>query len=431
VKRLLLFGLFLIVAALACTIGDVLPPTSTLPVITIPPSGGTLPGITPDLASDPSVCTTAPKSVALIVDPSLYGGISANLTQFEVDLCAAGYRIIEYLSDFANPDEVRNYLINLYNTETSQPLAGFFLIGDIPHAYQWVTLTSANPSIPDLNEEVISYQFYSDLNGSFGQSPSYTSPGGHSYSYDLHSGDLNWEIWVGVLPLYKGDIALTIDAINRYFQKNHTYRTGGYSLPRAFLQINEHRTATTPAEHTSAMNDMTSGQYAWTPFSSDPTAQIYFNSTSAGLTVEQGYTALSNGVADFTVGDAHGYWGGHGLLDIAWAESNPIQTIFFWSNGCAVGNLDQPDNFLTSVLYSPTSLVLLAKGTTNDSGGMGTNSDGFFGHNIATALSAGASLGDAVLAHVNVPLISPWSSSREFHTATTILLGDPTLILPP
>jgi hypothetical protein len=383
------------------------------------------------MASDPSGCITAPKSVAIIVDPSLYGGISVNLTQFEVNLCSAGYRIIEYLSDFTNPDEVRSYLINLHITETSQPLVGVFLIGDIPHAYQWVTLTSTNPSIPDLNEEAISYQFYTDLNGSFGQSPTYTSPGGQTYSYDLHSGDLNWEIWVGVLPLYKGDPALTIEAINRYFQKNHAFRTGGYSLPRALLLINEHRTATTAAEHTNAMNDMISGQSAWTPFSNNPTAQFYFNSSTAGLTVNQGYTALSSGTADFTVGDAHGYWGGHGLLDIAWAESNPIQTIFFWSNGCAVGNLDQPDNFLTSVLYSPTSLVLLAKGTTNDSGGMGTNSDGFFGHNIATTLSSGTSLGDSVLAHVNVPLINPWSSSREFHYATTIILGDPSLVLPP
>ena len=52
------------------------------------------------------------------------------------------------------------------------------------------------------------------------------------------------------------------------------------------------------------------------------------------------------------------------------------------------GDLDHADNFLTSTLYSPTSDVLIAKGTTNDSGGMGNNSNGFFGHNIATALAA-------------------------------------------
>jgi hypothetical protein len=62
---------------------------------------------------------------------------------------------------------------------------------------------------------------------------------------------------------------------------------------------------------------------------------------------------------------------------------------------------------------------------------MGTNSDGFFGHNIATALDAGASIGDAVVGHVNVPLVYPWDGSREFHFATPVLLGDPTLRLRP
>src|SRR5262249_17810381 len=148
-----------------------------------------------------------------------------------------------------------------------------------------------------------------------------------------------------------------------------------------------------------------------------------------GLTVDRGYADLSAGVADFTDLDAHGYWGASGKIDIAWVEKNPVRTAFFWSNGCAVGNLDYPDNFLTSSLYSPTSMVLVAKGTTNNSGGMGTNENGYFGRNIATALAAGESLGSALLDHVNVPLISPWSIDREFYGATTVVLGDPTLKL--
>jgi hypothetical protein len=134
-------------------------------------------------------------------------------------------------------------------------------------------------------------------------------------------------------------------------------------------------------------------------------------------------------LADFTVLDAHGYWGASGRLDINWVESHPVNTTFLWSNGCAIGNLDYPDNFLTSALYSPTSAVLVAKGTTNDSGGMGNNQNGFFGHNIATAMSAGTSLGQSIVNHVNVPLVYPWSESREFHFASAVVLGDPTLSL--
>jgi hypothetical protein len=247
----------------------------------------------------------------------------------------------------------------------------------------------------------------------------------------LHTGNVDWEIWIGVLPMYKGEHALSIEALNAYFIKNHAYRIGDYVIPRAFLHISEHFSASTMSEHNQILTAMRSGTYAWTPFSLDPTALLDFDSPPGGISVADGYANLSAGMADFTVGDAHGYWGAHGSLDIAWVESNPIRTVFFWSNGCSVGNLDFADNFLTSVAYSPTSLVLVAKGTTNNSGGMGTNSLGFFGHNIATAMAGGSSFGDAILSHVNVPLIHPWADSREFHFATVVVIGDPTLVLHP
>lgn len=172
---------------------------------------------------------------------------------------------------------------------------------------------------------------------------------------------------------------------------------------------------------------MQEGPYSWTPFSNASTARLYFDSPPGGLSVAQGYADLSAGLADFTDTDTHGNWFQSGQIDISWVESNPVQTVFFWSNGCSIGNLDYPINFMTSILYSPTSMVLVGKGTTNDSGGMGTNQNGFFGHNIATALESGTNFGQAVLSHVNVPLVWPWSDSQEFHFATPIFFGDPTL----
>jgi hypothetical protein len=73
--------------------------------------------------------------------------------------------------------------------------------------------------------------------------------------------------------------------------------------------------------------------------------------------------------------------------------------------------------------------VLVAKGTTNNSGGMGNNRNGFYGRNVATALSQGDGFGAAIRSHVNVPLIYPWNEDREFHFATSVVLGDPTLKL--
>ncbi len=372
------------------------------------------------------VCNPGSRIVALIVDPRLREGIRAGLLQFEIDLCQEGYSVLIHTHAYTSAADLRAYLSRLY-TSSGGLLAGSILIGEMPYAYQWVTLHSSNPALDPLEEEVISYQYYADLDGIFDRSPGYSSPAGHLESYDLHQGEVGWEQWIGVLPMYRDDYAFSVGAINAYFDKNHLYRTEGYEVANAFMVISEHASATSLIEHDQVLEDMRSGTYAWTPFSLEPDASFYFDSSAVGMTADDGYVRMSEGAADFVVGQAHGFWGGHGSLDIDWVDSHPIRTVFFWSDGCAVGNLDYPENFLTSVLYGSYSSVLLAKGTTNNSGGLGTNGDGYYGHNIATAMTDGASLGDALLRHVNVPLIDPWSESREFHFATAILLGDPTL----
>ena len=366
----------------------------------------------------PSGC--GQRSVAIVVEPTLLASIRTGLSQFEADLCTAEYNTIEHMAGFANPSELRTYLQGLHG-EPDRNLAGAILIGDIPHAYQWVTLSHGS-------EEAISFQYYADLDGTFAKSAGYVSPGGHVYSYDQHLGDVGWEIWVGVLPRYKGDPEQTTAAINRYFAKNHDFRTRRLLRPKVFLQISEHFHAATMGEHSFFLVAMRSGTYSWTPFSDAAGALLYFDSPPGGLSVDQGYNDMQNGMADFTVTDTHGSWETSGELTIDSVENNPVQTLFFWGNGCAIGDLDHADNFLTSVLYSPTSDVLVAKGTSNNSGGMGNNLNGFFGHNIATALAAETAYGDAIISHVNVPLIEPWSASREFHFGTVVILGDPTLL---
>ncbi len=309
--------------------------------------------------------------------------------------------------------------------QPKQKLVGAILIGDTPRAYQFVTLNGVQPS----SEELISFQYYTDLNGKFEASPKYQSPGKHPFSFDIHGGEMNWEIWIGLLPIYKGDVTKTIDAINRYFAKNHAYRIGQSILPRAFMEISEHQKSTSSAQDAQTLGFMKSGQYTWGPFASASNTRFYFDTATPSLSLTQGYADLSAGVVDFAVQEAHGSYRTSGQLTINWVETKPVRTFFFWSDGCATGNLAYADNFLTAVLYSPTSEVLVARGTTNDSGGMGTNQNGFFGTNIATAMSRKQSFGEAILYHVNVPLIDPWAKSREFHFATLITLGDPTLRL--
>jgi hypothetical protein len=372
-------------------------------------------------------CPTASMGVAILIrDPDLLVGIKESLNRFESDLCADGYAVKRMTSTgkLQSPKRVRRKLRRLYR-KTEGRLAGAILIGDVPHAYQQVVLRFSDGS--ELVEEVISMQYYADLDGKFSMSPDYVSAGGHDFSFDQHRGQIDSEIWVGVLPMYGSDSEKTIAALNRYFAKNHQYRVGQYTLPRAFAQISEHLKAKNREEYELFRSALRNGPYSWQPFSNSEEALFYFDSSSPRRRAFKGYRKMTRGVADFTVGSAHGWWKAHGQISASWVERHDVRTAFFWSNGCAVGNIDQPGNFLTELLYSPRSLVVIARGTTNNSGGMGSNEDGFFGRNIATALSEGKSFGDAILSHVNVPLVWPWSESREFHIATSIVLGDPTL----
>jgi hypothetical protein len=136
-----------------------------------------------------------------------------------------------------------------------------------PRAYQWVTSRSSNPSFPATSDEVISYQYYSDLDGVFDSSPTYRFPWRPQLVLRSAHGEVNWEIWTSVLPLYRDSVGLTIQALNRYFAKNLAYRTTPRTIPRAFLQVSEHWDAKTLAEQETFMAQMRDGQFSWTPFS--------------------------------------------------------------------------------------------------------------------------------------------------------------------
>jgi hypothetical protein len=433
-KRIVAWVLWLAGVGLACNLTPGIPqPGTGSPASNTAASAGEFPTATITLTPEtPTVlpsherflCEGQPTVVALLVDPGLANAVRTGLDQFESDLCADAYSVVERTLDFGSAPEVRAYLADLYK-RTAQTLEGAIFIGSVPFVYQSIQAASSKQDATTPAQEVISFQYYSDLDGEFSASPGHRSPGQNEFSFDLHSGKVDWEIWTGILPFYRGEEAQTVDALNRYFEKNHRYRTGQYTIPEAFLLIGEHFTAKTADEQANLMNILRSGSYSWTPLSNSPTARIYF--TGPTLSVEDGYDDLSAGAADITVTETHGDYTMSGRINIVWVESRPVRTILFWTDGCSVGNLDHPENFLTSIVYSTTSEVLVAKGSTNDSGGLGSNQEGFYGHNIAVRLVAGKNLGQAILGHVNVPLISPWAESREFHFSMLILLGDPTL----
>jgi hypothetical protein len=385
----------------------------------------------PEAPIEQEACgAAAAHGVVLLVDPELRPGIYDRLMRFEADLCAAGYFVYERRSGFSTPPELRAYLTDL-RTRTREKLEGAYFVGSFPFAYQFVTAHSLNPKFPDTNEEVVSLQYYEDLDGVFSRSPGYASRGGHEYSYDRHSGAIDWELWTSVLPRAKGPLTATVDGINRYLDRNHAFRTGQLLLPDSFLFISELNPATTQTVYDTTMESLAKGEYAWTPLSNRSDARIYIDSVKPPLSASEGYERLTEGVADVTVLQAHGSSESSGQIDTTWVKSHSVRTFLLWSDACATAYLERPDNFMTTVLYSAESSVLVAKGSSNNASGLGNNKNGFYGHNIATAIVSGGALGEAVVAHVNTPLLSAWSDYREFLFAPPVLLGDPTIRLRP
>src|SRR5262245_23784289 len=82
-------------------------------------------------AEESQACIQTDHPIVIVVDPFVVGGIRRGLDQFESDLCDEGYGVIEKLSDFATPPQVRAYLTELHSRVQ---LIGAIFIGYVPHA---------------------------------------------------------------------------------------------------------------------------------------------------------------------------------------------------------------------------------------------------------------------------------------------------------
>lgn len=394
------------------------------------PSETALPAPTPT----PFACQEYQRSVALLVEELYLAPLAPELEQFSRDLCRDGYRAIITPAGFSTPQEVRAYLQELYFQETSETLAGAILIGDIPYPYLQIRIDFLTEDIPKRYQELITMWYYADLDGEFALSPDYHPSNGESPlgqpMFDIHPPDGDWEIWVSLLPPYLGDADETTAALQRYFEKNHAYRMGEIDLPRRYVYVTSYEAATAE-EHEDFMYHLLEGNLNWSALQGEGEPILYFNSPTAGLSEMDGYQAISEGAADFSVVIGHGNAGAILKINPPWLDENELRTVFFWSQSCSVGDLDNPYNIMSQALYHPNSLALFISGNTTEAGGLGINENGPYQTNIATSLSQGASLGESILAHVNTPLVGHDAMNPELIYGPTIFYGDLTLKLWP
>ena len=162
--------------------------------------------------------------VDILVNSSLYEEIQSSLEQFVSDLENEGYSIRIDTVSGGTPADLRSHLNVLLN----QGLVGAIFIGNLPVAWYHMD----EPGWGMVEEFPIDYYFM-DLDGNWIDS------NGDGF-LDEHTGNTEPEIWVG--RLYAGALTMSAEksALERYFQKNHAYRTGSLSLPdRALSMIDD------------------------------------------------------------------------------------------------------------------------------------------------------------------------------------------------
>jgi hypothetical protein len=375
----------------------------------------------------PDSTPIAGPTIAIIVSAEIAHGVSESLGQFKVDLKADGYNIVEKIWSGGTPPQLRDYLADLHSNTTSD-LVGAFLLGDLPKPYYRVYYPPYDVCPERGPYEFVSLEFYQDLDGYFDQV--HVEEFRHSYTYDSHTGKIDNEIWVGVLP-FVWDSSTTIAGINRYFAKNHWYRQGIGLPAKGYLDPVRGSKIDTPELYSYQIDLIINSSYGWGALIKRGNVGI-FPDNSLNDTVKYPDARYAWEVAmlsndyDFATFGFHG--DGSIDIDADWVKSHRTTPTFMRDATCSYANIDYYDNLDTALLYADNNAVLVM-GATGPQGGLGQNIDGDYRRNMAQDLAAGKSFGEAYLNHTNAEYVGCCKEQKEYFGAQFIFLGDPTLRL--
>lgn len=373
-------------------------------------------------------------TVAILVDPAIAAAIEYDLNIFVSDLALDGFASIIHSVTEQTPPELREYLQRLY-FGLSDKLVGAILIGTVPSPRYYFYYPPYDEFPARGPTSGVSYQYYEDLDGEFRLQDANT------WLYDEHTGDVESEIWVSVLPPLATDTE-SIAAIRFYFKKNHDFRVNQYRPEAGYLHTDANRRWDTEEQYRNQV-DYILGRvpgysYMWGDLTSRGNILVGLNNllndpVNFPGSDEVFYDAIQTGQYDVLVSIAHGspygigsgqYWYGRDYL-----QSFAINVTFWFESACSTANLDIVPSFAVVALYSQTSRVLAYVGKTQDVGYLGQTASGDSRFVIGNALANGKAIGGAVLMHRSQPLVDYPAIQREYHASHHILLGDGTLRL--
>jgi hypothetical protein len=166
--------------------------------------------------------------VAIIVEDFVYSTIQTSLDQYQTDLSGAGYTSVVSLVAGGTPEDLRSYLIGLYNEPAG--LVGAVLVGDVPYIiYELMQDWDGSGGDPPEYEDFPCDIFFMDMDGTWLDDGAGGTVGAGNGKYDGWSdASKEIEIWVGRLKVDTlPDLGWPGPILNNYFTKNHLYRTGG------------------------------------------------------------------------------------------------------------------------------------------------------------------------------------------------------------
>ncbi|MFC1948512.1 hypothetical protein ACFLXY_11410, partial [Chloroflexota bacterium] len=405
-------------------------PDSVLPEVTIMPDETQTKQVqNQDHSINVSINTSqvTNKMIAILIGSNIADGISQLINQFEDDLHNDGYVVVEKIWHKGDCHQVRNYLIDLYSSETSE-LVGAYLIGDIPFAYFNLYYPASENTLERGPWEFITMEYYQDLDGEWNKiNPQILW---NENAFDSHTGKTDNEIWISVLPFFK-DISTTIEKINLYLEKNHKYRTGIDRPENGYIEpICNSWGITTPDLYEEQVDYCINSKYSWYPLTIRGNVGIFPDNTMNNVLEYPDFrhawdNEMCSNKYDFATICFHNCQ----FAWISWLANNAMTVNFVWDNTCSFADISKPSSmFDVNLLYDDGNVVLIA-GATTFQGGLGGNINGDFRWNIAHDLVNGLSFGEAYLNHTNTLYASPYEEQKEYFGAQFIFLGDPTLKL--
>ncbi len=165
--------------------------------------------------------------VAVIIENALYPKISSSISQYQYDLSIKGYGSIVSLVDGGTPDNLRAYLIGLYNGVDG--LAGAVFVGNVPYViYELMQDWDGSGGDPPEYEDFPCDLFFMDMDGAWYDKGAGGTVGASNGKYDeWDDPDHEIEIWAGRMQVETlPQLGYPEDILNNYFLKNHLYRTG-------------------------------------------------------------------------------------------------------------------------------------------------------------------------------------------------------------